>query len=88
MPRPPVDAAAEIADGETRDQPCRRCWHWTAKPMARRGDAVMLGERRQDRLRGEQIDHGQERRERDDDEAEERRRWSVHGSGFGVAASA
>ena len=70
MPRLPVDAAREIADGEAGHEHAERARIGRETHLPRR-HAVMLGEHGQDGLRGEEIDEAQERRERDDDGAEE-----------------
>ena len=67
---PPVDAAREIADGEAGHEHAERARIGGETHLPRR-HAVMLGQHGQDGLRGEEIDEAQERRERDDDGAEE-----------------
>ncbi len=66
----PVDLAAEITDGEPRH---RHAHGAGIDGKSHRGgaDAVMLGERGENGLGGEQVDDGQEGSERDDDEAED-----------------
>ena len=66
----PVDRAAEIADREPRNRHAHGAGV-DGKAHGRRRDAVMLGQRGENGLGGEQVDHGQERGERDDDEAED-----------------
>ena len=63
---PAVDMRAQETDHEPRD---RHAHGARIDRKAHRGGGyvVMPGQRGEDRLRGEQIDHGQERREADDE---------------------
>ena len=64
-----VDLPAEIADGETGKCHAERAGI-DGKAHGGGADAIMPRQRGQDGLGGEQIDHGEESRERDDEEAE------------------
>ena len=63
---PAVDMRAQEADHEPRDRHAHGA-RIDRKAHRGGGHVVMPGQRGKDRLRGEQIDHGQERREADDE---------------------
>ena len=66
---PAIDLATEIADGQARKGHTQRAGI-DGKAHLRRRHAVMLGERGQDGLRGEQIDDGEKGGQGNDEEAE------------------
>jgi len=68
---PAVDRTAEIADGETRHGHAHGA-RIDGKSDGCRHDAVVARKRGKNGLSGEQVDHGEEGRECDDDEAKDR----------------
>ncbi len=77
---PPVDGARVVADREAGDEHAEGGGIGGKAHLAR-GDAVMGGQRRQNGLGGEQVDEAQERRERNDDRAQEGSRRAGRGVG-------
>ena len=84
---PPVDVRAEEADHEPGDRHAHGAGV-DRKAHRRRGDVVMPGQRGQDRLRREQIDHGQERRQADDEGSQHHAgRMTVHFHRFAISSA-
>ena len=82
---PPVDVPAEQADHQAGDRHSHGAGI-DGKAHRRRGDVVVPGQRGKDRLRREQIDHGQECGEADDQGSQHHaRRTAVHVHAFGLA---
>ena len=80
---PAVDMRAQEADNEAGDRHAERAGVDRKAHLGRR-HVVMPGQRRKDRLRGEQVDHGQEGREADDERAQHHAgRGAMHFHRFG-----
>ena len=71
MPTPAIDAPAEVRDRQARDRHAHRARVHRESHRGRR-HVVGAGERRQDRLRREEIDHREKRGDADDERTQQR----------------